>query len=77
MSNPSFPLWADPSDPGRDKADDPVRRAALGHGEDSATELGSEVGEASDDDVNHSIISAATLDGAVENLHAHEPPASS
>ncbi len=77
MSNPSYPLWADPSDPGRDKADDPVRRAGEGHGEDSANELGTEVGEASDDDVNHTIISAATVERATENLHAQDGPSDS
>lgn len=72
MSNPSYPLWADPSDPGRDTSDDPVRLAAEGHGEDSATELGAEVGEASDDDVSHTIISAETMGEAAENLRAQE-----
>lgn len=60
MTNPAMPFMADPSDPGRDKHDDAVRRAADGHGEDSATELGFEVGKASDDDVNHWIVSGET-----------------
>ena len=57
MTNPAMPFMADPSDPGIGKDDDPVRQAADGHG-DSVSDLGSEVGEASDDDVNHWIASS-------------------
>lgn len=57
MTNPSMPFMADPSEPGVGKDDDPVRQAADGHG-DSVSDLGTEVGDASDDDVNHWIASS-------------------